>query len=72
MATPTATPILVPPTKNYREYFACAKTDNLCCCYATVLTPYVIDTAAAAAEPANVVCMIYDADQEGVPIAFLQ
>ena len=58
---------------SYWDYFTRTETDNFYGLCASVLAPYTIKSdAAAAATPANVALMIYAADQEVVPAAFLQ
>ena len=73
MVTPTHTSILVPPMTKHWDYFTRAETNTFHGRYAAILGPFVIDpTAAASAATADIARLIYAADQEVFPIAFLQ
>ena len=64
MAIPTRTPILIPLTISYYDYFACAETNSFHGHYASVLAPYAINPVVAANSiPTRVARLIYDADQ---------
>ena len=74
MVNPTSPPNLVLLATTYRYCLSRAKTYTFCRRYTIVLAPYSINptTSVAAAAPANVARLIYAAEQEGVPAAFLQ
>ena len=68
MYNPTGRPILVSPLVTYREYFVRDKTDTFCGHSSSVLLPYRIDTANAAATvvPKEFTWEIHTVEQEGV------
>ena len=72
METPIVPPSLVSPTTRYQYYFTHAEINTFCGRYATVLVPYYIDPANAAATTAssNVVRVIY-ARSQFMPTYFL-
>ena len=67
------TPGLVPPFKTYREYFASEETNLFTENVATVMAPYALDpaNAAAAHEPVALARQVYSSTMSGDPTAFL-
>ena len=73
IATPLGAPDLVPPLSTYHKYFDRDKTNPFANGYASVLSPYVINSTnpGAAMELRAIARQIYSTPNEGDDTAFL-